>query len=66
MDLDQLKQVLSSSPPGFFGANVYDDQEIAAAVRAAVGAENARALFGASLSDRIVAHRPPARRKPSS
>lgn len=33
MDLDQLKQVLSSSPPGFFGANVYDDQEIAAAVR---------------------------------
>jgi dTDP-4-amino-4,6-dideoxygalactose transaminase len=33
MDLEQLKQVLTSSPPGFFGANVYDDQEIAAATR---------------------------------
>jgi 8-amino-3,8-dideoxy-alpha-D-manno-octulosonate transaminase len=33
MDLEQLKQVLTSSPPGFFGANVYDEQEIAAATR---------------------------------
>lgn len=33
MDLTQLKQVLTSSPPGFYGANVYDDREIAAAVR---------------------------------
>ncbi len=33
MDVELLKQVLTSSPPGFFGANVYDDQEIAAALR---------------------------------
>jgi 8-amino-3,8-dideoxy-alpha-D-manno-octulosonate transaminase len=33
MDLEQLKQVLTTAPPGFFGANVYDDQEIAAATR---------------------------------
>ncbi len=33
MDLEQLKQVLTTAPPAFYGANVYDDQEIAAAVR---------------------------------
>ncbi len=33
MDLDQIKQVLTSAPPGFYGANVYDDREIAAATR---------------------------------
>ena len=33
MELELIKQILTSSPPGFFGANVYDEQEIAAAVR---------------------------------
>jgi dTDP-4-amino-4,6-dideoxygalactose transaminase len=33
MELEQVKQVLASAPPGFYGANVYDEQEIAAAVR---------------------------------
>ena len=33
MELEQLKQVLTSAPPPFYGANVYDDLEIAAAVR---------------------------------
>jgi 8-amino-3,8-dideoxy-alpha-D-manno-octulosonate transaminase len=33
MDLEQVKQILASAPPEFYGANVYDEQEIAAAVR---------------------------------
>lgn len=33
MELEQVKQVLASAPPGYYGANLYDAEEIAAAVR---------------------------------
>ena len=33
MDLEHLKRILDTMPPGFYGANTYDGEEIAAAVR---------------------------------
>jgi dTDP-4-amino-4,6-dideoxygalactose transaminase len=33
MNVSEIKGILKSAPPSFYGANVYDDKEIAAAVR---------------------------------
>lgn len=33
MDVNEIKSILKSTPPSFYGANVYDEREIAAAVR---------------------------------
>ena len=31
MNQELMRKILSTLPPGFFGANLYDEQEIAAA-----------------------------------